>query len=717
VVSWAGKDHLRPMSYSAAGELHCMNVFFDAKSVVVVGVSDSPLNLGRAMVLNLLEFRYTGTIYVVGPKGGSFLGHKIYPAVKDIPEPVELAAILVPAAAVPEVLRQCGEKGVRRVVLESAGFRELGPDRMGLEEEVLGILRSHGMRMIGPNGLGLMNRRNGLSVPFMPFKAETPPGRVAVIAQSGGVGAMMINLLAAEHLGFSKFASIGNKLDVNESDLVEYLVGDAETDVIYCYLEGITEGRRLMETARRSPKPIVIHKSNLGKSGAMIARSHSASLSSDDQVVDAAFRQCGVVRSYEQRETMEIIKGFSLPPMRGNRLAIISRSGGHAVLAADAAEEYGFQLPPFPPEVMNEVREHSRAKVIEFHNPLDLGDLFELSLYRTLAEMTLSREDIDGVIFIHNYQGDMAVDESHRLITSLGDLSGKVQKPIGICVFTTDDELRVNRKATRVPLFADPKEAVRALARSRDYGRTPILPFAESRPEQLDGHRFRREFAVPPPGPLPPEKLASILTTYGIPLVGWQLASNENEAIQYAGNLGFPVVLKTAHPEVIHKSDAGGVVLDIVDEKAAGSAYLGLKRLGPRVLVQKMSDPGLEWLVGGRQDPNFGPVLIVGLGGIYVEVFRETAIRVAPIGYEEADRMVDECRGALLLRGVRGQLPLDHKALLEVIVRVSWLVTDFPEIRELDLNPVRVFHAGCLALDWRAVWDGGHMHQTKGFTN
>lgn len=683
-----------------------MDRFFDAKSVVVVGVSDSPLNLGRAMVLNLLEFGYTGYIYVVGPKGGSIMGHKIYRQIKDIPEPVELAAILVPASAVPDVLRQCGEKGIPRVVLESGGFRELGPDRLDLEEEVRDVLKRYGMRMIGPNGLGIINRRNGLAVPFMPFKAEAPLGRVAVIAQSGGIGAMMINMLAAENLGFSKFASIGNKLDVDETDLLEYLIGDHETDVIYCYLEGIAQGRRLMEIVCRSPKPIVIHKSNLGQSAAMIARSHSASLSNDDQVVDAAFRQCGVVRTREQRETVEIVKAFSLPPMRGNRLAIISRSGGHAVLAADAAEEAGFQLPPFPPEVIAEVREHSRAGVIDFHNPLDLGDLFDLALYRRLAEMTLAREDLDGMVFIHNYQGDMDVEYSRSLIISLGELLTKVQKPIGICVFTTEDELLVNRKATTVPIFTDPKEAVRSLARTRDYGQEQFLPFSTTRPDRVDPACARLELITAPSGPMPPEKLGAILSAYGIPLIPWHLAETEDEALRVACNLGFPVVLKTAHPEVIHKSDAGGVVLNVADERAASLAYRSLTRFGPRVLVQKMSQPGLEWLVGGRQDDTFGPVLVVGLGGIYVEVFRETAIRIAPITHEEAHRMVQECKGSALLRGVRGQSPLDQQALLDVMVRVSWLLTDFPEIQELDLNPVRVLDSGCLALDWRAVVAG-----------
>jgi acetate---CoA ligase (ADP-forming) len=680
-----------------------MNKFFEAKSVVVVGVSDSPLNLGRAIVFNLLAFRFTGTIYVVGPKGGSFLGHKIYPSVKDIPEAVDLAAILIPAAAVPEVLRQCGEKGIRRIVLESAGFRELGPDRMELEEEILGILNRYGMRMIGPNGLGIMNRRNGLAIPFMPFDPDVPLGRTAVIAQSGGVGAMMINTLATENLGFSKFASIGNKLNVNETDLVEYLIRDDQTDVVYCYLEGIADGRRLMDVARRSPKPIVVHKSNCGQSGAVIARSHSASLSSDDQVVDAALRQCGIMRTREQQETLEILKGFSLPRMQGNRLAIISRSGGHAVLAADAAEEFGFELPPFPPELIAQVREHSRAKVIDLHNPLDLGDLFDLSLYRMLAEMTLAREDIEGIVFIHNYQGAMDTIESRNLIANLAELIGKFQKPIGICVFTTGNELRFNRKALTVPIFTDPREAVRSMARTRDYRKTQPLPLSKTRPDQSDQHRVRVELETASPGPIPPDKLASILTAYGIPLIPWQLVENEDDVLRSVCNLGFPVVMKTAAPEVIHKSDTGGVVLDISNEESAKAAYTNLMHLGPRVLTQKMSKPGLEWLVGGRQDPHFGPVLVVGLGGIYVEAFRETSLRIGPIDYEEAHRMVEECRGAILLRGVRGQPPLDRQALLEAIVRVSWLLTDFPQIRELDLNPVRIFDAGCLALDWRAA--------------
>jgi len=686
-----------------------MERFFQARSVAVVGVSNTPGNMGRAMMHNLMEFRYHGIIYAVGPKGGAFFGHKIYTDVRQIPEPVDLAAVLVPASAVPDVLRGCGEKGIARVVLQSAGFRELGDHRKGLEREVQDILKRYGMRMIGPNCIGIINRKTGMAVPFMPFKAEAPLGRVAVVSQSGGVGAMMINSLATENLGFSKFASIGNKLDVNEIDLLEYLIRDDETDRIFCYLEGISDGRRLMETAFPSSKPIIAHKSNTGTSGSIIAGSHSASLSTNDLVVDAAFRQCGIIRAREQREALDYLKAFALPPVKGNRLAVISRSGGHAVMAADAGEELGFELPPFPPELIRLAQEQSRANVIQLHNPMDLGDLYNLPLYRTLAEKTLERDDIHAVVLIHNYQGVFDAAESRSLISSLGEVMSRLGKPIALCVFTTQAELDYNRKATQFPIFTDPREALRALAWNRDrynnsyLARRRPLPFASERPAGMDRDRIRYELSELSSGPIPPHKLAAILSACGISLASWERVETEQGAVLAAKRLGFPVALKTAQPEVIHKSDAGGVILGLADESAVRTAYGNLLELGPYALVQRMAGSGLEWLIGGLRDRQFGPVVVAGLGGVYVEVFKETNLRIGPIGHEEAERLVEDCRGAALLGGLRGQPPLDRSALQDVIVRISWLLADFPEIRELDLNPVRVFPQGCLALDWRAT--------------
>jgi len=689
-----------------------MERFFQAQSVAVVGVSNSPTNMGRFMATNLLEFRYEGCIYLVGPKGGAFLGHKIYPSVLDIPEPVDLATILIPAAAVPEVLRQCGEKGIRRVILQSAGFRELGEDRRKIEQEVLDLLNVYQMRLIGPNCIGIINRHNGLAVPFMPLQAEGPPGRIAVISQSGGVGAMLIDTLAGEGLGLGKFASIGNKLNVNEADLLDYLTEDDQTALIFCYLEGIAQGRRLMEVAGRSGKPIILHKSNRGGAGAIIARSHSASLSSDHQVVSAALRQCGIVQVFEQREAAECLKAFSLPGMQGNRLAVISRSGGHAVIAADAADEFGFTLPPYPAKTIDRVREQSRAKVIQLHNPMDLGDLFDLQLYRELAEMTLARDDIDGLLFIHNYQGIFDGEPSRKLIADLAQIGSLSKKPLAICVFTPEAQLIQNRRAVHFPIFTDPREAVRALARNRDRGKFRTLPFATRRPADLKPELVRAELGeiTPAPTQLSPLQLARILTAYGIPLVPWAPVQSEDEAVATAQRFGFPVAAKTGDPLILHKSDMGGVFLNLPDAAAVRQAYRKLAAVGgPAVLVEKMAEPGLEWFIGGRQDNQFGAVVITGLGGIYVEIFRETAIRIAPIDDEEAGRLLDECRGAGLLSGVRGQPEWDRDALTEVLVRISWLLHDFPQIRELDLNPVRLFPAGegCCVLDGRATAASG----------
>jgi acetyltransferase len=492
-----------------------MERFFEARSVAVVGVSNSPGNLGRAIMHNLMEFRYEGVVYAVGPKGGAFLGHKIYPSVLEIPDAVDLATLLVPASVVPDVLEQCARKSIGRVVVQTAGFGELGEDRKLLESRICEILQKHDMRIIGPNCIGVINRRNGLAVPFMPFRMEGPLGRVAVVSQSGGVGGTMINLLAMENVGFSKFVSVGNKLNVNENDLADYLCEDPETDVLFMYLEGIADGRRLMEIASRSSKPVVVHKSNAGGAGAVIARSHTASLSSDDRVVDAAFKQCGIFRTREQREALEMIKAFSLPPMKGSRLAVISRSGGHAVMAADAADEYGFELPPHSRDVTELVRAESRAKVIEPHNPLDLGDLFKLPLYLTLAERTLERADIDGLLFIHNYQGVFDAVESRDLVRSLGELLSTYGKPVAVCVFTMESELELNRKAVRFPIFTDPREAVRALAWNRDFHAGRPIPLGARRPSGIDLDRVRCELSGCDDGPMPPHKLALVLAAYG----------------------------------------------------------------------------------------------------------------------------------------------------------------------------------------------------------
>lgn len=681
-----------------------MKDFFEARSVVVVGVSPYPDNMGRAIIYNLVRYQYTGVVYAVGPKGGSFLGFKIYPSVLDIPEPVDLAAILIPARFVPEVLRQCGEKGIRRVVVESAGFTELGEDRAGLEKEILSILDAYNMRLIGPNCVGIINRHTGLAVPFMPIEPLAPTGDIAVIAQSGGVGGSLLNMFGGEKLGYSIFASIGNKLNVSECDLVDYCMKADHTRTIFLYLEGISDGRRLMEQAMQAKKPIVLYKSNRTEAGKSIARSHSASLSSDDSVVDAACRQAGIVRVEDQTEALTVLKGFSLPLPKGPKLAVISRSGGHAVIAADAAEEYGFKLAPFSEKIIKLAREHSRAGVIQFQNPLDLGDVFDLKLYRMLAEEVLRDPEFDALLFIHHYQGVLDGGESRELVKEFDAMSRIYDKPFVFCLFTSPNEYLANRKATSFPIFTDPRLALKALSSALRWSTFKPVPFATEPPFEVDRLGAKKIAENSSPGLLDPAKGALLLEAYGIPVIPWRIVSSEEEAVSIAEDLGFPLVMKTASTEVFHKTEAGAVILNVGDLDEIRDGYRRLSVFGSEVMLQKMArGDGLEWIVGGRQVDRFGPVVLTGLGGITVEVIRDRVIRVAPVTYDEASRMIEETKGSKLLQAFRGKKARDRKALEDLIVRLSWLLYDMRRIVEVDLNPVWVTDRGVRVLDWRMV--------------
>ncbi len=689
-----------------------MKGFFEASSVAVIGVSPSPTNLGRAIVYNLTEFRFPGVIYPVGPKGGAFMGHKIYKSVLDIPDPVDLAVILIPAFTIPEVLKECGEKGIKRVIIESSGFSEFADERKTLEDKVLEVAKQYGIRFIGPNGIGLINLENGLSVPFMPFENEYPLGRVAILAQSGGIGACLLNALAFENIGFSKFVSMGNKLNVNENDLLGYLRNDESTATIFIYLEGLADGRKLMELVSECRKPVIVFKANYTEASAKIARSHSASLSSDKKTVDAAFGQVGIVKAESIKESVELIKAFELKPMRGNRLAIISRSGGHAVVAADAASFYGFDLVKYPESVIKLVEEHSRAGVIKPQNPLDLGDLFELDLYEKILDITLQRDDVDGVCFIHNYQGVFEADKSRELAGRIKPLMLKHDKALAFCLFTSNKEMKINKKICKIPVFTDPWEAVRALRVLYQFETRNIYPFISDFRSGMGTPRIRelmREYLPGEKGKqLPAELSYQILACYGIKATPWVVAEKVEEIVAAADEFGYPVVLKTASEDVVHKSDAGGVVLNIENKTGLLEALTALQtRFGDKVLLQKQVSGGMEVFVGVNRDENFGPVVLFGMGGIFVELFEDVSRRIAPLSPAIAMQMIDETKAGKLLRGYRSREEADIEACADLMVRLSYLACDLDRIAEIDLNPVKIaigHQKGATVVDCRMVW-------------
>jgi len=695
-----------------------MREIFYPNSVAVIGVSNSPDNMGRGIVYNLTEFGFQGIVYEVGPKGGVFAGRRVYKSILDIPDHVDLAVILTPARTIPSILEECGQKGIRWAVVESGGFGEYGEEGKKVEEEIVLVAKKWNMRFVGPNCIGVINMENGLCTPFPPLKRIVRHGDISMISQSGGVGMSVLNLMANEGLGLNKFVSAGNMLNIQTEELLAYFIEDPGTRYILLYLEGIQDGRKLMEIARGSPKPIVAFKANIGKFGKSIASSHTASLSSNDRVVEAALRQCGIVRVHDATSLGNDLKILRLPPMRGKNLAIISRSGGHAVIAADACEMSGLTLAQFPREFLAEIEKHFRASVIKLTNPLDLGDLFDLEIYLRIIDRTLAQKEVDGIVFLHTFNATFEGQASRDLFARVIELSQKYDKPVALYVSTEDQEVSYLKKNLKHPVFTQVVETIRALELNRRYfaekqrrqqpaGIPPLAVEKERARSMLEKPRLERR------DPLLHEA-AEILRLYGIPIVQGIPVPNEGEAIKAARELGFPVAMKVISRQISHKSDIGGVQLNLRSEAGVADAYRDMvKRIRQAypevkiegVLLQPMVTGGRELIVGGRQDEQFGPVVLVGLGGIFVEIFGEVSVRVAPISRREAMEMIDELRGAAIFRGARGLRPSDIDAVVDVLLRFSQLVCDLPEVGEIDINPLRVFQEkeGCLALDVRMI--------------
>lgn len=694
-----------------------MEKFFYPNSVAVIGVSNSPDNLGKNIVSNLMEFQFIGQIFSVGPKGGVLFGQKIYSGIEQVPGGIDLAVILTPAMTVAELLRQCGEKGIKRVIIESGGFREFAEDRAHLENEILRVVEKYSIRFIGPNGIGNINMENGLCLPFMAMQKEMRLGHISILAQSGGVALSYIGFLSSENIGINKVVSMGNKLNVNENDLLEFLIQDSGTEVICLYLEGLTDGRRFMEIISRSAKPIIVHKSNIGPISAHIAFSHTAALLSDNNVVEAALKQAGAIRVQDFEEAINYLKILTLPRLKGNRLAVVSRSGGHAVIAADTCSKYGFLLPAFPKTFFEDIEKHFRASVIKLSNPLDLGDLFDLPIYIQIVEETIKREDIDGLVLIHVYREGGEKEGSRQLIQKVEELSLRYQKPIAVCIFSEEWEIAYLKKHFTMPIFLSPEKATQALHLSLRFSLQKIQGL---KPEDIGPEVNRQAVAQifvkakAESRPLYLFEGLEVLSHYGFPVIPYVKAQSVSDVLVKAEKLGYPLSLKLAIPYIAHKFDVGGVLLHINNKKDLKSAYYQLQELAQRepgdledftVVLQKMSLKGREIILGGKQDPTFGPVLLFGIGGIYVEVIGDVVLRVAPLNRIEALAMIDEIKGIKLLKGVRGQKPSDMEAVVETLLSLSRLLCDFPEIAEIDINPIMVYETGqgCQVLDVRLV--------------
>jgi len=682
-----------------------MEKFFYPRSLVVIGVSVKRMNLGHIIVLNNRQKGYKGNIYGVGREGGDIAGAPIYDSVEKIPEVPDVAIIISPAQTVADFMEDCGRKGIKRIVIESGGFSEYSEGQNILEEKLLEIADRYNIRFIGPNCIGTINFDIKMMMPFGFFPISVPGGRVAMIVQSGGVGSSYLRAFGDNVIIPGKFAAIGNKLQIDEVDVFDYLLKDEKTDIITMYLEGFKRGRAFFDLARISDKPIIVQKSNRSGLTAKIAQSHTTALSADDAVVDGAFRQAAVIRAEDDIDFINAVKIIRLPLMKSRRVAVLSRSGGHAVMSVDACAKFGFTLVDFPQTFIENLKNIYNTRVIAHQNPLDLGEIFDYTIFTGILEEALKLPDVDGVLFNHLYIASYEGEMSREFLSNVGKLVKQYQKPVAMTMVSDAKELANIAGSQEYPVFTTPLMAAKALHTSATYYEEKTARDArgsaiQSSVDLAAIDKIKDRCKTQKRIPLTDEAL-QIAEATGIECVAGVTVKSAKEAGDVL--LHFPVAVKLLSRDSSHKSDVGGVRLNIKNHRELKKAISGMKKalkeITPRpsvdgFLIQEMSAEGVECFAGGRQDPVFGPIVIAGLGGIFLEIFKDTAIRLAPVTKSEALDMLKNLQSYPVLQGARGKKKADIEAFADVICQVSQLLAKATDIAEIDLNPVIVHEQG-----------------------
>jgi acetyltransferase len=695
-----------------------MEKLFYPQSLAVVGLSSKPNNIPRLVLENLIRWGYKGRIFGINSRSDDrdINGIRMYKNVSHLPIVPDLVYALLPAKLIPELVDECGEFGIRWMAIPSAGFNELSEEGRNLADLLLEKARKHGVRFVGPNALTVANTANGLCLPFVP-SFSPPQGGLSLITQSGGLGLMSWNFMTDQNVGMAKFASIGNKLDLDEVDFLEYFGRDPETKIIGMFLESIERGEKLLQVAEKIDKPIIILKANTTGAGRKAAMSHTAALSNDDDIINAAFDRVGIIRISHYNELVTVAKAFDLPPMRGNRLMMMSPAGGITVMMADLCERVGFNFADPGRDFYDKLKDFSNAGVINFSNPLDMGDIYDPKLHAKVFFEVMHSENVDGAVFAtqwpHMPRGeDVFYKMFHTDISK--ETTGTMLssgKPLAVCVFGLSTTISTIKKNLNFPIFDGFEDMMSALKKQADYHAGKKRNSGEYRlPDGFDLEASGR-WIKGHTGDVG-EEVLELLRYSGIASTPALTASTADKAAVCARKVGYPVVLKVISPDALHKSDAGGVIVGLYDDEAVKKAFSTIEsnlcayKSGARfqgVRVVKMASDGTDMFIGGKRDPSFGPVMFFGYGGIYVEVFKDIQILLCPENRETIAEKVRILRSYKILAGARGQQAADIVAYVDIIVRISHLLARFPEIQELDVNPVRVLSdgSGALALDAR----------------
>lgn len=676
------------------------------KSIAIIGASSTPGKIGHTVVKKLIDSDYEGGIYPVNPSADEILGLKVYKSVLDIPEQVDAAAITVPAKFVIDVAKECGEKGVKGLIVITSGFSEVGETE--LEKELVEISNSYGMRVLGPNVVGILSNSDNMNASFAPFLPLE--GSASLVSQSGALLIAIDAITYTRRIGFDKMISIGNMSDVNFGDMISWLNEDEKTKCITLYIEGLKDGRRFINESANAKKPVVVLKAGVSKHGAAAAASHTGSLAGAQQIYGAAFEQAGAIQATDLSDLFNCTLALSLQsPMRGENVLIITNGGGVGVLATDSAEKAGIPLHFAPESVQEELKKHMPS-FGSAKNPVDLTGMAGNDWYYESTKYAFAHEWVDGLVVLYcetAMTNPMEIAKSIHLAINEVNLP---DKPVTISFVGGErsDEAMQWLVENGIPAYNDPDLAVKAMGTLREYAH-----LQEMKNEPIsNNYNINKEAALKVIESVRAEnrnglteiESKAIFKAYGLPVVETAVVTSEDKAVEKAKAIGYPIVMKIVSPDILHKSDAGGVKVDIEDEAGVREAYQTILNNAKAykadaeihgVLVQEMAPWGTETIVGSVYDHSFGPTVMFGLGGIFVEVLKDVTFRVAPISRKEAMVMLDEIRGAPILEGVRGEAPRDKKALAEVLSRYAFMITDLgDEILESDANPILVYEEG-----------------------
>ncbi len=691
-----------------------LDPLFKPRAVAIVGASTKELSIGNVIIKNLQRFGYTGKIYPIHPSAPEVRGLKAYKSLAEVPGDVDLAHIIIPSKQVPQIIEECGQKGIRAAIINSAGFSELGAEGAQLQAAFLANAKKYGVRIFGPNCQGIINTDPALNA-YCNFTFTFPgPGAISVVALSGGVGAVIMQALFDLGVGMRMYASNGNASDISISEILRYWGKDAGCRAIILYTEGFANPKEFLEVAREvaALKPVLAMKAGRTEQGAKAASSHTGSLAGVDIATELIFEKTGILAFNDEEDLVRAAMAFATQPIpAGNRVGIITNTGGPAVIATDVFGASGLDVPKLSEQTIQRLK-GTQLPEAALENPIDVVATAGGTQFRAAMDALLDEAGVDS-IFINFVTAPFT--DTHAVAREIAIVSALGRKPI-VCNFMTDltqeryQETRRILKEGGVPCYANPTAAAKALValtkygliRRRDIGQPepfPNIDSAKTASILLKAKAVGRKV-------LSAREVYSILEAYGIPVAPWRVVETIEQAISAGEAIGFPVVVKVDSADLDHKSDAGGVAINLRDGGMLRSAVEDMQaRLGGsrplNFLVQKFLPGGRELIVGASVSQRLGHLVMFGLGGIYVEALKDVAFKIAPVTRVEAKEMLSSIKTSALLDGLRGEKGVDKAAVVRVIQQVSCLLTDHPEIQEMDLNPVMAFEDGCFAVDGR----------------